>query len=103
MTCVICVVCSSKRRHTRCELGTGVQTCALPIGSEIKLTLVEIVGLKELAEALPPDESQALMGDVGALLRGKSLGGDTASRIDPEKYGIPIGRASCRERVCQYA
>src|SRR3546814_20678795 len=22
---------SSRRRHTRCELGTGVQTCALPI------------------------------------------------------------------------
>src|SRR3546814_16960015 len=24
---------SSRRRHTRCELGTGVQTCALPIWS----------------------------------------------------------------------
>src|SRR3546814_233820 len=24
---------SSRRRHTRCELGTGVQTCALPISS----------------------------------------------------------------------
>src|SRR3546814_14744079 len=23
--------CSSRRRHTRCALGTGVQTCALPI------------------------------------------------------------------------
>ncbi len=61
---------------------------ARELGSEVKLTLVEIVGLKELAETLPPDESQALMSDVGALLRGKSLGGDTASRIDPEKYGI---------------
>src|SRR3546814_2841520 len=25
---------SSRRRHTRCALGTGVQTCALPIGPE---------------------------------------------------------------------
>src|SRR3546814_3579202 len=25
--------CSSRRRHTRCALGTGVQTCALPIWS----------------------------------------------------------------------
>src|SRR3546814_3680103 len=42
--CVVCflylyVVClffffSSRRRHTRCALVTGVQTCALPISSE---------------------------------------------------------------------
>src|SRR3546814_1591776 len=30
MTCV-CFFCSSRRRHTRCALVTGVQTCALPI------------------------------------------------------------------------
>src|SRR3546814_18453682 len=32
--CVFCDVCfffSSRRRHTRCALVTGVQTCALPI------------------------------------------------------------------------
>src|SRR3546814_2051293 len=33
----MCVVClflfSSKRRHTRCALVTGVQTCALPISN----------------------------------------------------------------------
>src|SRR3546814_3366599 len=29
--CVVCVCFSSKRRHTRCALVTGVQTCALPI------------------------------------------------------------------------
>src|SRR3546814_1760403 len=28
--CVVCFV-SSRRRHTRCALVTGVQTCALPI------------------------------------------------------------------------
>src|SRR3546814_1897336 len=26
--------CSSRRRHTRCALVTGVQTCALPISSQ---------------------------------------------------------------------
>src|SRR3546814_6980273 len=37
MTVVMCFVCceffffSSRRRHTRCALVTGVQTCALPI------------------------------------------------------------------------
>src|SRR3546814_2456038 len=28
---IICFFCSSRRRHTRCALLTGVQTCALPI------------------------------------------------------------------------
>lgn len=61
---------------------------ARELGSEVKLTLIEIVGLKELVEGLRPDESQSLMGDVGALIRAKSIGGDTAGLIDPEKYGI---------------
>src|SRR3546814_5682977 len=29
----ICFFFSSRRRHTRCALVTGVQTCALPIGA----------------------------------------------------------------------
>src|SRR3546814_20198196 len=27
----LCIFFSSRRRHTKCALGTGVQTCALPI------------------------------------------------------------------------
>src|SRR3546814_2710545 len=32
--CVVVFFFSSRRRHTRCALGTGVQTCALPISRE---------------------------------------------------------------------
>src|SRR3546814_5862508 len=32
----MCFFFSSRRRHTRCALVTGVQTCALPIYTEIK-------------------------------------------------------------------
>src|SRR3546814_6753987 len=32
MSCVL-FFCSSRRRHTRCALVTGVQTCALPISN----------------------------------------------------------------------
>src|SRR3546814_4893205 len=32
---VLCFFFSSRRRHTRCALVTGVQTCALPISGEI--------------------------------------------------------------------
>src|SRR3546814_10872798 len=32
--CCFCFFFSSRRRHTRCALVTGVQTCALPISTE---------------------------------------------------------------------
>src|SRR3546814_3066921 len=37
---VVFFFCSSRRRHTRCALVTGVQTCALPIFTLLALTLV---------------------------------------------------------------
>src|SRR3546814_6004464 len=76
---------SSRRRHTRCALVTGVQTCALPISS-IASIYVALSALLVLALAV----------QVVILRRGKRIGlgdgGDTRQ----------IGRASCRERVCQY-
>src|SRR3546814_5003274 len=72
---------SSRRRHTRCALVTGVQTCALPI-SEGDL----------VAGGLPRD-------GLG-VLPGAGAGGAVAVVADGQ---VPeIGRASCRERVCQY-
>src|SRR3546814_10070280 len=45
MELVLVLVCvlffSSRRRHTRCALWTGVQTCALPICGSICHALVE--------------------------------------------------------------
>src|SRR3546814_5710062 len=35
LVCVVCFFFSSRRRHTRCALVTGVQTCALPICSPL--------------------------------------------------------------------
>src|SRR3546814_10073484 len=34
MLCLCFLFVSSRRRHTRCALVTGVRTCALPIGDE---------------------------------------------------------------------
>src|SRR3546814_1874158 len=36
-TLELCFFFSSRRRHTRCALVTGVQTCALPICSEFRI------------------------------------------------------------------
>src|SRR3546814_19138885 len=37
----ICLFFSSRRRHTRCALVTGVQTCALPISQRQETVLAE--------------------------------------------------------------
>src|SRR3546814_8934552 len=73
---------SSRRRHTRCALVTGVQTCALPI--------CYFVGLlsSSLGIVVPP-----------ALASGPYAGGVVNL---PALIIAQIGRASCRERVCQY-
>src|SRR3546814_9205034 len=44
----LCFFLSSRRRHTRCALVTGVQTCALPILDN--LTYEDIVGRQKTAE-----------------------------------------------------
>src|SRR3546814_5685311 len=70
---------SSRRRHTRCALVTGVQTCALPIcGLERGRRLVRYASVEQ-------DLSRR---GSGAVIGGVLLG--------------QIGRASCRARVCQY-
>src|SRR3546814_7972412 len=67
---------SSRRRHTRCALVTGVQTCALPIFWR-------------------GTGAGAAAGDDPGGPAGQGQGTGRAA-------GGEIGRASCRERVCQY-
>src|SRR3546814_9744740 len=73
---------SSRRRHTICALVTGVQTCALPIYPPPR------AGGWVLAEI--GRQPWAVDGVLPTFLGASSL---TVSQI---------GRASCRERVCQY-
>src|SRR3546814_2237965 len=80
---------SSRRRHTRCALVTGVQTCALPISNGIGPNLYAVVGVEIGTGKAGFAFSDAL----------KSKGGTwTFEALDQWQ----IGRASCRERVCQY-
>src|SRR3546814_3009046 len=83
---------SSRRRHTRCALVTGVQTCALPI-SDIVTTQEE----KGIEEAITGGVKKEEGKPAGMLSpRGQMT-------TDPRTNSvIEIGRASCRERVCQY-
>src|SRR3546814_5022669 len=74
---------SSRRRHTRCALVTGVQTCALPISGRPLHRIGEAVGAER---------------EAGSLLLLKTRHG---TRLWFAR-AFEIGRASCRERVCQY-
>src|SRR3546814_16806510 len=61
-------VFSSRRRHTRCALVTGVQTCALPILGEHPL------GGKELGPARRGGVAHRQAPDVAVLLEAELLG-----------------------------
>src|SRR3546814_2071782 len=97
-TFLFCFLCSSRRRHTRCALVTGVQTCALPIFQ------------------IRAEEKQEIWTRLETVLRARAqrwalTGADAAERRthffraeETEIYAPTreIGRASCRERVCPY-
>src|SRR3546814_9105552 len=114
-------LCSSRRRHTRCALETGVQTCALPIypvqtptkttarsnGSvsfQHALVLISC-SKKKLVHAAPARDlycstafqmKRTMVERAGAswvILSAKH------GTVEPKQK---IGRASCRERVWQY-
>src|SRR3546814_2328360 len=102
LTCLLfmCNVCyfffSSRRRHTRCALVTGVQTCALPISDRRQQVAEGARDCGRLALELQADEAAALPHhDGGQPLEAVAQQRDAAGAVE-------IGRASCRERVCQY-
>src|SRR3546814_13393540 len=98
---------SSRRRHTRCALVTGVQTCALPILPEaVNLKrfftplLVFILGILVSFEV-------RLVSAWQPLSPADTIGSGALRWIRPEMQAIrdqkrEFGRASCRERVGQY-
>src|SRR3546814_7010536 len=97
---------SSRRRHTSCALVTGVQTCALPIYTALALfndgTLtkygVEMIGAD--AEAIDKAEDRQKFRDAMDRIGLESARSGVAHTLDEAL--AEIGRASCRERVCQY-
>src|SRR3546814_20790657 len=105
---------SSRRRHTRCALVTVVQTCALPIffldvarGDPARPDHTDPVGGDRRVRvstwsALAPLALPDLPEEIARRLVEEHL-------LDQRKYWVTfpptsvseIGRASCRESVCQ--
>src|SRR3546814_9388876 len=94
---LLCFFCSSRRRHTRCALVTGVQTCALPISrarEDQRRLNAELRATRALlAESARVNERTRISRELHDLL-GHHL---TALSLNLEE----IGRASCRESGCQ--
>src|SRR3546814_7793142 len=103
---------SSRRRHTRCALVTGVQTCALPIcltlirgqAAEFAHQIVEMQ-LARLCRLDAGLERGGVILHFQAALLLAQLAVKMVSKNGEQprlEVGYEIGRASCRERVCQY-
>src|SRR3546814_7304156 len=95
---------SSRRRHTRCALVTGVQTCALPIYRREGRCLFQFerqIAARADASLFVSEAEAALFREATAMGRSRVKAfenGVICNIINPPQ----IGRASCRERVCQY-
>src|SRR3546814_8034919 len=88
---------SSRRRHTRCALVTGVQTCALPILADIAREHPELIRAALLRELEGP-RAPMILAMFAAYLDGRPTEGVSESPSAEQENGS----ASCRERVCQY-
>src|SRR3546814_4649448 len=90
---------SSRRRHTRCALVTGVQTCALPISFPERLDLhIHTSRQFQLHERI--HRLGGGLQNVEQPLVCPHL--ELLTRLFVDVRAAQIGRASCRERVCQY-
>src|SRR3546814_5507809 len=99
---------SSRRRHTRCALVTGVQTCALPIDprqQEKGVNGEQDPGAAEetwnMAKGSQSTQSSLLFA-VSAVCHDRGFSGRQGSWPASADAPPEIGRASCRARVCQY-
>src|SRR3546814_20952947 len=88
---------STRRRHTRCALGTGVQTCALPI-EDGDMVVIDFLGKVDgvAFEGGAATDAELVLGS------GPFIPGFEDQLVGAKPDGDEIGRASCRERGCQY-
>src|SRR3546814_1804103 len=90
---------SSRRRHTRCALVTGVQTCALPISpksAQPPFAFVDMPDSVAYDAAMKRGLDRMTINVVVCVA-------DVVDRMVRDQIAAfaEIGRASCRERVCQ--
>src|SRR3546814_8074699 len=100
---VFFVFFSSRRRHTRCALVTGVQTCALPILTKAPagagVLLVTPASTDVVGHAPHPWVPRTRL--ATSICCSRVALSAVGAYWPPPLPVQEIGRASCRERVCQ--
>src|SRR3546814_7444899 len=102
MCCFFICFFSSRRRHTRCALVTGVQTCALPISPRITARIASDAATGDrtlhLAQSIPPTPGQPDKAPMLIPLRIKAYDPDgghgEAERLillDRAEMAVPLG------------
>src|SRR3546814_18736409 len=96
---------ASRRRHTRCAVVTGVQTCALPISALQRVALLDDHGGMDQRGAGKPGHERGIPDRVPeppAAPAELVIGPPRAERDAAGETAPEIGRASGRERGGQY-
>src|SRR3546814_2282537 len=91
--CQLGFLFASRRRHTRCALVTGVQTCALP--SSVAELTCDVPGRFVMVDHALSRMERGLVAHI-------EVDGPKDPTVFDTGNAQQIGRASCRERVCQY-
>src|SRR3546814_9024315 len=91
----------SRRRHTSCALVTGVQTCALPICQPDKHR-VFFGATVTVADEDDRESAYTLVGVDEADAAAGRISWNTPIAKALRGAAVESGRASWRERVCQY-
>src|SRR3546814_6243045 len=77
--CIVMCVVSSRRRHTRCALVTGVQTCALPISLRVLARSDPLTGLMN---------RDAILGEISARLADPAQSQVAVLYIDLDRFKV---------------
>lgn len=70
------------------EVAAAMAESARAFDKELELTFLDMPGLQQLSDKLEPDQSKALVGRIGALLRAASIDGSTAARLGLNRFGV---------------
>jgi EAL domain-containing protein (putative c-di-GMP-specific phosphodiesterase class I) len=75
-------------RNDFLKLADEQMELASETGQQIELTLMHLSGMAGMQERIEEKDMEDFLDRVGVILRRYSLGGDSAGRLDSDKYGI---------------
>lgn len=70
------------------SLATDQLAIASETGQELELTLLKLSNLQGMSSSISETDMTDFLSQMGSVLRSYSIGGDSAGRIDDDKYGI---------------